>query len=644
MRSSLISRLLCLSSALALAKPTAQADSSNHASRPNIVMVMTDDQDRRLGSLEYQSVLQDEIIAKGTEFTNHFGTVAQCCPARASVFRGQAAHNTNITHVNAPGGNYDKWVWSGEDQDYLPMWLKKAGYRTEYIGKFLNGYLPRNYHVTPKGWDHVDALVDPYTYTFNTVVMSENGQKPVFYPGYHQTDVIRAKALARLEHSINRPEPFYIQVAPAAPHVSQEDDVDDTIFPPVPLSRHADLFINASAPRPPNYNPAQAYTDQKPSWLHELKLLNDTELDYADFNFRERIRSLQGVDEIMHDMMEMLEARGELENTYFVFTTDNGYHLGQHRMTSGKATPYAEDTNLPFAVRGPGIPKGKVSVDPGTHVDLAPTFLEIAGLDKTQWPAFLDGRSLLNQWHGKTVNNHVEDERVAVEVVNIEFWGGNHFEGPPFQTNTGNSYKTVRIVDQEASWYFAKWCNGTVDTELYNTKDDPYELTNLAINATAATQRTLDRLNALLLVTKSCAEGSCRQPWALFQPNGTCTTIDSLATAMQHQYDSFFASFPDVQFTACLNYQSVENERPFYPPGAELLGEQHRRLLSFEEYNLETSPRPPAQKVPKNEINMGDWSQRHVSLEEMMRTARELTEWELEDMPRKRSIGDYESN
>lgn len=133
-----LKQLVLLSSALFTGKAVASTEPCHHAIRPNIVMVMTDDQDRRLGSLGFQTVLQDEIIAKGTEFTSHFGTVAQCCPARASVFRGQAAHNTNITHVNAPGGNYDKWVWSGEDQDYLPFWLKKAGYRTEC--KFVDNF------------------------------------------------------------------------------------------------------------------------------------------------------------------------------------------------------------------------------------------------------------------------------------------------------------------------------------------------------------------------------------------------------------------------------------------------------------------------------------------------------------------------
>lgn len=99
--------------------------------RPNIVMIMTDDQDYRLGSTDYQFVLQRLIKAQGVEFLNHYATTANCCPSRASFMRGQMVHNTNITHVNAPGGNYDKFVASELDQDYLPHWMNAAGYRTE---------------------------------------------------------------------------------------------------------------------------------------------------------------------------------------------------------------------------------------------------------------------------------------------------------------------------------------------------------------------------------------------------------------------------------------------------------------------------------------------------------------------------------
>lgn len=71
--------------------------------RPNIVLILSDDQDLVLGSTDYQAILHREIFAKGTQFVNHYATTANCCPSRASLFRGQHAHNTNITHVNAPG-------------------------------------------------------------------------------------------------------------------------------------------------------------------------------------------------------------------------------------------------------------------------------------------------------------------------------------------------------------------------------------------------------------------------------------------------------------------------------------------------------------------------------------------------------------
>ncbi|KAF3811691.1 Extracellular sulfatase SULF-1-like [Colletotrichum gloeosporioides] len=110
--------------------------------KPNIVFIMTDDQDCRLGSTDFQSILHRELISKGTEFTNHWTTTAQCCPSRAGLLRGQQSHNTNITHgkfqdtcililIDAKisrRGSYDKWTLAGEDNDYLPHWLKKAGY------------------------------------------------------------------------------------------------------------------------------------------------------------------------------------------------------------------------------------------------------------------------------------------------------------------------------------------------------------------------------------------------------------------------------------------------------------------------------------------------------------------------------------
>lgn len=114
-----------------LGASAAAAGGLSQPKKPNIVILMSDDQDLRLGSTDFQHVLQRDVHAKGTEFKNHYATTANCCPSRTSFFRGQMVHNTNVTHVNAPGGNYDKFVLSGQDKDYLPFWLKDAGYRVE---------------------------------------------------------------------------------------------------------------------------------------------------------------------------------------------------------------------------------------------------------------------------------------------------------------------------------------------------------------------------------------------------------------------------------------------------------------------------------------------------------------------------------
>ncbi|KAF4964609.1 hypothetical protein FZEAL_10853, partial [Fusarium zealandicum] len=383
--------------------------------RPNIVMIMSDDQDRRLGSLDYMPALQRDLVGKGVEFTNHFATVSNCCPSRASLLRGQAAHSTNITHVRPPGGNYEKWRMAGEDLDYLPHWVKAAGYRAEYVGKFLNGYSTANYHIAPKGWDHVDSLLEPYIDNYNNVVMSKNGERPVQYRNFHSTDVTRLKGIDRLNHLLAEKDPFFLVIAPYAPHVAGPR-------PPAPLARHEDMFPGLKAPRFDNWNPSDEIQKGKSVFLKDIKLMNSSSIDQADNLHRRRIQSIQGVDEIIEDVVKTLDAKGELDNTYVIFTTDNGYHIGAHRLPGGKALPYIQDTNLPLVVRGPGIPQGVVSNVASAHLDFAPTFLDIMGLPEDQWPEFLDGRSLLSEWLDPVPKVKPEIGS-AKEILNIEFWG-----------------------------------------------------------------------------------------------------------------------------------------------------------------------------------------------------------------------------
>ncbi|KAM0330747.1 hypothetical protein ACHAQA_003700 [Verticillium albo-atrum] len=587
---------------------------------------MTDDQDLRLGSTDYQSVLHRELIEKGTEFTNHFITTANCCPSRAAFLRGQQAHNTNITHVNAPGGNYDKFVASGQDEDYLPHWLKKAGYRTEYLGKLLNGYNTVNYNSpAPRGWDFINTLTDPYTMDFNQVVMSQNGDRPRLYGGFHQTDIIRAQALDRLDYLTDQKQPFYLTIAPTVPHEQYD------YFAPVPLARHKGLFPNATAPRHPNWNPSDAIQQQKTHWIKDLSPLSKEWVEFGDWLFQQRVESLQGIDEIIEDVISKLEEKNVLDNTY-----NNGWHIGMHRIPAGKATPYAEDTNLPFIVRGPNVPQGVKSSLPGTHIDLAPTFLEIAGVKLEDQPELLDGRSLLGQWHEPESDYEGQNTGVGRELLNVEFWGLRIFEAPsdPIVRIPNNSYKSLRLVGDQYTWLFIKWCNN--DIELYNTHDDPWELTNLATSNEEGIKRLLARLNAVLLVTKSCALGTCRDPWTVLQPTKT-SAVSSLKEALHPDYDEFYAGLPVVQFKACMNYQSIQNEEPFYPPGAAETMSKFRRSTD----NFVTIG---ASKVLEQNLTVfhGGKEQRHVRWEEILEASRELTEDELGRSVEKRSLDELD--
>ncbi|KAI9731684.1 MAG: hypothetical protein M1834_004473 [Cirrosporium novae-zelandiae] len=581
-------------------------------SKPNILFLFTDDQDLELGSLDFLNNVTARIQGQGFSFSNHYATVALCCPSRVALLRGQQAHNTNNTQVSAPGGGYDKWVLSGEDRNYLPHWLK--GYHTEYIGKLMNQYGTYNYEDRPKGWDHFDGLLDPYTYIYNTPVFSTNGERPVYYPYYHQTDVLRAKAVDRLEKLLSNSsgQPWFLEVATVAPH-QQFNSTGK--WPPVPAIRHENLFPGLKAPRSPNFNPL---IQKKPSWVGELPYMNEAAIAFSDLTYRRRAQALQGIEELIADLLDRLENAGQLENTVIVFTADHGYHIGNHRVPAGKTLPYREDTHVPLFIRGPGIPKGESTKLPSSHVDIAPTLLTLAGVDESEWPEFFDGRSLTSYFSGNVSSNGTVCSNITYkpETINIEYWGSSITEASGINytiTDSRNTYKTLRIVGEDYGYLYSHWC--TNETELYDTITDPYELNPLNLSTHAA---IANRMNGILLVTKSCEQNSCRDPWATLHHNGT---VHNLAQALDTKYDSFYASLPRVQIKECLSYQLPSNEAPYFPEFVEgtSLGEEYRN--STDGFSESAS----GDVI----IEDGHWGANYTDIATMEKTARILTDEEL---------------
>lgn len=444
---------------------------SDHSPRkPNIIFILTDDQDLHMDSLSYMPNLRHHLTEQGTFFRRHHCTVALCCPSRASIWTGKAAHNTNVTDVNPPHGGYPKFVSQGFNEAYLPIWLQDTGYSTYYTGKLFNAHSVTNYDQPfPRGWTGSDFLLDPYTYEYLNATFQRNRDAPVSYHGHYSTDVLISKALSFLSEALAEPAPFFLTIAPTAPHsnVNIKDNIIDnftehsvTQSPPIPASRHAELFAEVTVPRTPHFNPDSAHGV---SWISRLPQQNKTNIDFNDHFYRSRLRALQPVDELIPSIIEQLTAAGQLDNTYIVYSTDNGYHIGQHRLQPGKQCAYEEDVNIPFIIRGPGVPKNVSTNAVTNHVDLAPTFLQMAGVElKDEWQ--LDGQAM--PLNARALQDAARSG-AAQEHVNIESWGIIMSEGKyGAELYPNHTYKALRVVGEQYNLLYTVWCSG--ERELYD--------------------------------------------------------------------------------------------------------------------------------------------------------------------------------
>lgn len=482
--------------------PPAQAE-ARPSTRPDIVLVLADDLDRNLGTLDQLPELKTLIAGQGTTFPNAFVSESLCCPSRSSIQRGQWVHNHQVVGNKPPDGGFEKFHALKEDESTVGTWLQAAGYRTGFMGKYLNGYpdtAAKSY--VPPGWNEwaSPAAGNPYgefNYTLN-----ENGSlvRHGDQPGDYLTDVISDKAVGFIQKAKSDPRPFFLFLATYAPHA-----------PATPAPRHAGAFPGARAPRPPSYN--EADVSGKPSWVQSKPLLRPAQEKEIDALFQKRLQSMLAVRELAEHVIDALRAVGRLENTYIFFTSDNGFHMGEHRLHAGKLTAYEEDIRVPLFVRGPGVPPGQVRDELVGNVDLAPTFAELAG---AAVPGFVDGRSLVpllggakpDGWRGAFLVEqeevHLRPDKAARERKVLEPL--DHFEEEmatePSRTRQGiPAYNAIRTPTHTYVAY------STGERELYDLGADPYQLHNLVKTADPA---LLARLDAWLTALHKCRGADCR--------------------------------------------------------------------------------------------------------------------------------------
>src|SRR6202035_1690634 len=328
------------------------------------------------------------LARQGTSFANFFVPISLCCPSRTSILTGVYAHNHRVVTNTPPEGGFERFQQLGLDRETIATALHAAGYRTALMGKYLNGY-PDDDHPTyiPPGWDEWEVPADDNAYGGFDYEMNENG-KLVKYghaAGDYMTDVLSQKAQAFIRHT---PQPYFLYLATYAPH-----------RPATPAPRHRRLFKNYGVPRTPSWD--EADVSDKPQPFRRLRHLNPDEILAIDAIYRARLQSLQAVDEMVEALIDTLRATGQLAHTYVVFTSDNGFHMGQHRLRPGKYTAYEEDIHVPFILRGPGVPARRVVQALGVSVDLAPTFAELAGATLPAARGAPDGRSLVPLWSSR---------------------------------------------------------------------------------------------------------------------------------------------------------------------------------------------------------------------------------------------------
>ncbi|PKS08552.1 hypothetical protein jhhlp_004938 [Lomentospora prolificans] len=550
--------------------------------RPNIVLILTDDQDLHMNSLDYVPLIKKHLIDQGTLFKKHFATTAICCPARVTLLTGKAAHNTNVTDVSPPHGGYPKFIAQGLNDHYLPVFLQEQGYNTYYTGKLFNAHDIFNYDKPyPAGWTGSDFLIDPYTYVYLNATFQRNQDPPKSYEGQYTTDVLAGKALGFLDDAVAAGKPFFLGVAPVAPHSNvnldgfpYENDsfalpIDDgnaaTYFtPPVPAARHAHLFPDAVVPRRSNFNPD---FPTGANWIRQQPKLTEENVNWNDHYYRSRLRALQAVDELVDSVVNKLDAYGILDNTYIFYTTDNGFHISYHRLQPGKECGFEEDINIPLLVRGPGVPSGQVSKIVTTHADLTPTFVQLA-----QGPARADFDGVVIPL---TEDGLAEAAKTRHDHVTVEFWGIAASEGAfgYFGRNqsfvTNNTYKAIRVVSEEYNLYYSVWC--TNEHELYDLNasllTDPGQIHNLLSPESKTTTlfgqtlaKVVARLDSLLLVTKSCKGVTCARPWSALHPQGN---VHSLRDALSPRFDTFYEKQQaKVSYSRCEMGYIVESEGP----------------------------------------------------------------------------------
>ena len=472
---------ICVASVQAAPSKERRPGAEHETERPNVIVVLTDDQ--HMDSLRVMDRVSSELAAEGATFANSFTNWPLCCPSRATLLTGQYAHNHGVLGNELPTGGVTRL----DDTNTLPVWLQGAGYHTVHIGKYLNGYgEDTSPTYVPPGWSewYAAAVGTQRVYDY---ALNQNGSLVEYgtTPADFKQDVFSDLAVDAIER--RAPEgPFLLTVNYTAPHNGGPNpnpnppfDCDDAA--PKPAPRHANAFDDEPLPQPPSFD--EADVSDKPGAIQALPAIDPVAFDDIQRRYRCRLEALQSVDEGVGRIVDALRATGELDDTLIVFTSDNGFFHGEHRVPIGKNRVYEEAIRVPLVIRGPGVPAGVTVDNLAINADLAATILDATGAVPART---LDGRSLL------PLARHPRQPFPRELLI---------------EQHTYAAVRTSRFVYVE---------NVSGERELYDLETDPYQLQSR--HDDPAYDRLEGELAERLTALRDCSGDSCRRKPAPLEP------------------------------------------------------------------------------------------------------------------------------
>lgn len=518
--------------------------------RPSFVVVQTDDEtfDQlytvfNAGGVEVPAMPNtlSMIAGRGMAFNRYYVSYPLCCPSRVTLLTGRYAHNSNVRGNVQPNGGYSGFRARGAWSHNLATWLQGAGYRTIHIGKFLNGYGDEpfdNGTEVPPGWSAWHTVLNAdthhyyYGYTLNdngsidgpfgdsgSWDTREYGERDYFgcptssieeKPCLYETDVFSRIAAEELIGT-SPEQPFYLQLDYTAPHGDFRRPAG-----PEPAPRHYTYFDGAPYPHDREEGFNEGNVNDKPRFIREAPYLSPEEIHTYRVYYDKALASLRSIDDGVKTVLDTLGTQHRLRNTYVIFTSDNGFFYGEHRLTGGKFLAYEPATHLPLLIRGPGIKPGTATGELAANTDIAPTVLELAGvkpdksIDGTSLVPFLRDpdlrtrRGILFESFVETndveANGEPTAQKVVKEVQRRRPNGGGakaSIVAPP------KDYEGIRL----GPYKYIEWPDG--EKELYDINKDPNELNNIVRVPNYFPIRAF--LHAQLIRLEACVGHTCRE-------------------------------------------------------------------------------------------------------------------------------------